>query len=60
MKFTKKDKEWLNWFIRCAVKDGCLEPEEAEKMTYEDKQKYLDWCDYEADRIMEAQKYGEN
>lgn len=50
IKFTKRHKRGLDEFISYAVKEGALDAEKAEKMSYEDKEDYFDWSDYMANQ----------
>lgn len=54
MKLTKQTKQWLDWFVGRAVKQGAIDESQAKKMTYQEKLKYLNWSDWQ---IGHHQKY---
>ena len=42
----ERQKKDLDSFIGFAVKAGALYPEVAERMSYDKKWEYREWCDY--------------
>lgn len=58
-KMKKKEKKELDQSIGYLVKEGYLDEDRARKMTYKEKQEYLDWSEAKAEAYYDSQREGE-